>query len=192
MKKGVAYKLKFPNGKIYIGITRESVEKRIKRHINYAKNGKKFALSCAIRKYGENSFSYEIVGEGTWEYLKKLEIQLIKENNSFGNNGYNMTSGEEGSLGVALKESTKNKISNSLSGRHLSNEHRKNIGIAQKSKSISNETKEKMRIAAIKRHRDSPISDEQKQKTRESLIGKKHSKERIEKRVLTRKINGNY
>lgn len=53
---GILYKLTFPNGKSYIGITTESLSRRVQRHVNYARAGKSYALSSAIRKYGEDSF----------------------------------------------------------------------------------------------------------------------------------------
>jgi len=188
MRQGIAYKLTFPNGKVYIGITRETLDRRVKRHIAYAKAGKHFALSAAIRKYGEDSFARDVVGTGDWNELKEIEIKLIAQYGSLGSGGYNMTSGGDGSLGVAVPDSVKGKISNSLKGRKLSNDHRKKLSESQIGKIISAETKEKMRLAAIGR----VVTDAQKNKVSDSLRGRKQSQELIAKRVAARMTKGKY
>ena len=130
----IVYKLTFPNGKAYIGITRESLSRRIDRHISYARNGRNYAISKAIRKYGESSFKREILLIGSWQYVKELEIKAIALFKTFGAFGYNLTAGGEGTLGVSPTELTRNKISASLSGRKLSPEHKAKIGAAFKGK----------------------------------------------------------
>lgn len=189
MRTGVAYKLTFPNGKVYVGITRETLKRRVQRHISYARAGKCFALSAAIRKHGEDSFVAEVVGYGTWDELKEIEIRLIAEYRAQGVGGYNMTGGGDGSLGVPVSDVVREKIAASLKGRTLSAEHRRRVGQAQHGKSIPDATKQKMRQAAIARCIRSPMSDEQKQKISASLSGRKQSKEHVEKRVAARKIS---
>lgn len=144
MRLGIAYMLTFQNGKVYVGITREPLVRRVQRHVAYACAGKSFALSAAIRKYGEKSFAVEVIGSGSWEELKAIEIEMIAKYQSFGKGGYNMTKGGDGSLGAPVPYGVRKKISTSLSGRKLSVEHRKRVGDAQKGKVISEETKIKM------------------------------------------------
>lgn len=192
MRTGFLYRLTFPNGKVYIGITRETLERRVRRHIQYAREGRNYALSCAIRKYGEKSFSAEIINSGNWEELKALEIAEIKSLRANGHSLYNMTNGGEGSLGVILRIETKRKISSSLRGRKCSDEHRRRISESQIGKTIPVEVREKMRKAAKLRIVKNPMSEEQKQKIRASLLGKKQTPERIAKRVAARRANGSY
>lgn len=53
-KKGFIYKYTFPNGKIYIGQTRVSVDKRHYQHVQLSKDPTKSRLcEKAIAKYGE-------------------------------------------------------------------------------------------------------------------------------------------
>ena len=192
MRTGHLYKLTFQNGKFYIGITRESLKRRVQRHIQYAREGRNYALSCAIRKYGETSFLAEIIGGGNWDELKLLEIAEIKRLRENGYALYNMTNGGDGSLGVSLKGETKRKISSSLRGRKCSDEHRRRVSEAQVGKTIPDEVREKMRKAAKARVARSPMSDEQRQKIREALAGRKQTPERIAKRVAARKAKGSY
>ncbi len=172
MNNGLAYKLTFPNGKTYIGITRESLVQRIRRHIAYARANRQYLLSKAIRKYGETSFKQEILGYGSWDEIKAIEIAEIFKTQSFGISGYNMTGGGEGNLSVVLNAEIKAKISSSLTGRELTYLHKTRIGIAHAGKKISLETKEKMKAAALDRCK-TPMSEDQREKRRIALLGKK-------------------
>lgn len=151
VKVAILYKLDFPNGKSYIGITRETLKRRLDRHITYARNGKKFLISKAIRKYGELGFASKILAIGEFDYIKDLEIKAISVYETFGGKGYNMTNGGEGMLGVTPSKDTRNKISMSLLGRELTAEHKANISKSQNiggvKKSIPEETRLKMSLA---------------------------------------------
>ena len=194
MKYGLLYKLTFPNGKLYIGITRESLAMRIRRHIQYARQGRMLALSCAIRAHGESSFIAEVIGQGDWDSLKQMEIAAILEHRQAGFVLYNMTNGGDGSLGLPRTAETKAKISAALKGRvmYFSDEHKKRISEAQKGKVIPEDVKQKMREAAKRRCSLAPMSPEQRKKISDSLLGKKHSADRVAARVATRKQNGSY
>ncbi|MBU3599014.1 GIY-YIG nuclease family protein [Polynucleobacter sp. 30F-ANTBAC] len=86
--------------KQYVGITIGSLEKRLKSHFSAARRGRKNALSNAIRKYGENSFSIKLLRSdaGSFDELQSQEIDEIAKRNSI-KNGYNTAVG--GSLGTA-------------------------------------------------------------------------------------------
>lgn len=191
---GILYKLTFSNGKCYIGITTESLKRRVQRHIYYARSGRNYALSAAIRKYGENGFCYDILGEfQSWIELAEQEIILIGEYNSMIPNGYNMTMGGEGTLGVKKSIEARKRIGEASSkrnlGKKLTDIHKKRVGDAFRGKSLSQETKEKMSMAAKSRKHRFEISQEHKDKISASLLGRKHSTERIEKRVAKRILN---
>ena len=51
------------NGKIYIGYTHKSLEKRIIEHKSSSKNGSYYLLHKALQKYGSDNFSWEIIFE---------------------------------------------------------------------------------------------------------------------------------
>ena len=110
---GYIYKIQFPNGKHYIGLT-ISIEQRTRQHKNYAKNNTKL-LYRAIRKYDmiDNLELVEIDTATTFEELCEKEIEYIQIYNSHyvGGFGYNMTLGGEGVNGYIYTEEDKLKIS---------------------------------------------------------------------------------
>lgn len=113
------------NGKIYIGKTVRTVEERKKQHIYVAiHNNSNFIFHKALRKYGENSFTWEVIDTAETENdLKEKEIFWITHYNSYiqnkNSNGYNMSLGGEGQSGLKWSEESKRKLSESikLSGR---------------------------------------------------------------------------
>lgn len=186
LRTGIAYKLTFQNGKVYIGITRESLPARLRRHIANARAGKLFALSTAIRKYGEDSFVAEVIGAGSWDELKAIEVAEIARHNALGSGGYNMTGGGEGTLCVAQKPETRAKISASLAGRTCSQDHRRRVSMAQIGKVIPDATRQKMRAAAQARVARSPMSQEQREKISAALRGRTVPPDIVAKRNATR------
>jgi len=156
----ILYKLTFPNGKAYIGITTESLSRRVQRHIAYARANRQYAVSAAIRKYGEKSFVAEhIASAKSWSDLLNIEKMAIEQYNTICPYGYNMTGGGEGSYKVQPSDEKRRKISESLSGRRLSDDHRRAVGLAQRGKTIPAETRAKMSEAHKKRP---PMSQEQR------------------------------
>lgn len=93
------------NNKIYIGFSKNPAY-RYKTHLKNMKNknGKcyNYILYCAFRKYSPENFLLEIIyqSKDKEHTLKIMEPYFIKEYNSFGKNGYNMTSGGEGRSGI--------------------------------------------------------------------------------------------
>lgn len=158
---GIVYKLTFENGKVYVGITTETLRRRVQRHIHYARSNRPYALSCAIRKYGEKSFIAEVIGNSdSWNELVILEVEAVKRFGCMCPDGYNMTAGGEGSSGVVPTAEKRQNISQSLRGRKLTEAHRIAVGLAQKGKVISSETRKRMSEAHKAR---APMSDEQRQ-----------------------------
>lgn len=108
------------NNKIYIGLTRNSLDSRWSYHIRDSKNAKK-GIDAAIRKYGKENFKVEIIDETatTLEELNNLEIYYIKLFNSTNNKiGYNQTSGGGGIVNYHHSEETKIKCGSSFRGKH--------------------------------------------------------------------------
>ena len=86
------------NGKVYIGKTLRSVEKRWKEHLQAYKRERteKRPLYRAINKYGIEHFRIETIEECSDEIVEEREAFWIKEYNSFGKDGYNATTGGDG------------------------------------------------------------------------------------------------
>ncbi len=146
-KYGIIYKLTGPTGKIYIGLTTQSLKRRLQQHRhsaknhqikkdqqyhdnpqdNLAKSGQQQHLSSAICKYGMESFNVEVLGRfGSKDELNKAEIKYIKQFNSFSENGngYNLTAGGEGGL---PNQEVRKKMSESQKHRYEDPVERKRI-----------------------------------------------------------------
>jgi hypothetical protein len=88
---GIIYKISSPSGKVYVGQTVRSFEKRMKQH-------KQDSSCCtlikrAIDKYGDE-MNYEIIEEDVpQEQLDEREVHWISHFNSLAPNGYNCTTG---------------------------------------------------------------------------------------------------
>lgn len=92
-----------PNGKKYVGITKQDVAQRWKNGNGYKSNSRFYK---AIQKYGWDNITHEVLFENlTQEEAYKLEIELIALNESNNPNyGYNQTDGGENVyLGIADK-----------------------------------------------------------------------------------------
>ena len=98
--------------KSYIGQTIFTMEYRLKEHINNAKNGVIGHFYNAIRKYGIENFSHDVLELDikTRLQLNKREIYWIEYYGTF-KNGYNLNEGGSGNSGYTHSLETKNKIS---------------------------------------------------------------------------------
>lgn len=125
MSCGSIYKIVFPNGKHYIGLTTTSLEQRTKEHKQCAKNGDTKCLYNAIRKYKlvDTLELLEIDTADTMEELCEKEIRYINEYYSYYMNGcgYNMTYGGDGTFGYVYTEEVRQKISASGKKFHEDN-----------------------------------------------------------------------
>lgn len=89
------------NGKIYIGRTIQGLYKRKWSHESKArKNGNNMVFVRALRKYGTENFIWDTIEQCySKEELNEMEFHYIKQYDSFGRKGYNVTLGGEGSEG---------------------------------------------------------------------------------------------
>lgn len=97
----VVYKAIFPNGKVYVGCTSETLNKRkrMHKHFSFKRNGQTL-FARAIRKYGwDNIIWEELYNTDNHIDLLNKEQEFIKELNTLKPNGYNLTAGGEGTLG---------------------------------------------------------------------------------------------
>lgn len=114
-KKYLVYMHTCPNGKVYIGITCETLAQRCKRGKGYRQNQ---AFWKAIQKYNWDNIKHEILYDGlTKNEAERKEIELIAEYQSNKKEyGYNVASGGGVNCGFHLNETTKQKISKANSG----------------------------------------------------------------------------
>ncbi|ASD51526.1 hypothetical protein [Dickeya phage Coodle] len=97
---GSVYKItNLVNQKAYIGITTRDPMQRWWEHCNNAQKGSDYFIHQAMRKYGEESFSFQVIAQTkSLEDLKELEIILIKQHGTHMSTqkGYNKTLGGDG------------------------------------------------------------------------------------------------
>ena len=116
MNCGSIYKIVFPNGKHYIGLTTTSLKQRQKEHKICAKNETKQHLVYRSLRCHNMVDTFELVEIDTADTLEELckkEIEYIQIYNSYymDGNGYNMTLGGEGTNGYVYTEEDKQKNS---------------------------------------------------------------------------------
>jgi group I intron endonuclease len=107
------------NGNFYIGATSTGIDNRRKSHLVDARSGKGGCkvFHRAVQKYGEQSFSWEIIAVlETFSDMMLKEIELIAELKP----QYNMTKGGEGVVGLERTKEWRDKVSKALKGRKLS------------------------------------------------------------------------
>ena len=89
--KGIIYKITSPSGKVYVGQTVRSFEKRMQEH--KSKHSCCTLLKRAIQKYGDQ-MKYEIIEDNIHQqHLDEREIYWISHFNSLAPNGYNLGTG---------------------------------------------------------------------------------------------------
>lgn len=188
------------DNKIYIGKTND-LQKRWYNHLYCAFVIKrKTYFYNAIRKYSIKNFSVEILEECDDEqYAFEKEIYWIKTLNSNDQNiGYNLTNGGEGVSELIRSEKSKQLQQQKMSGRKLSDEHKRKISQGNMGKilsfeacknisksklgenngmygkTIKEETRKKLSNFQSKRIRK-PLSEEHKEKNRLSALNQNFS-----------------
>lgn len=173
------------NGKIYIGQTRRNLISRIDEHTK----GKDSLISKAINKYGLQSFDISVIDSAeSIEVLNDKEMEYIALYNCKHPNGYNLTDGGEGTIGLSEESLEKRRISNT--GKKRSEEAKQKMRRPHKilnprgphteetKNKISNKNRGKKRI---------PMKQETKNKISIALIGNKnplgskHTEEQLKK-----------
>lgn len=172
------YKHTFPNGKIYIGVTKNSV---FRRWINGKGYSSQYVYR-AINKYGWKNIRHDILFENlTKEQAEQKEIELIafyKSNQT--EFGYNIANG--GDYAGSVSEETKKKLSKLKKGKRLTEETKQKLRLVNLGRKASEETKQKLRIKNLGKK----LSEEHKIKISQSNKGKKHT---IETKEKLRKAN---
>jgi group I intron endonuclease len=149
-----------PSEKVYVGITNQRINHRWGKDGN---NYKKQAFGRAVNKYGWDNIQHEVLFVGlTLEEAEAKEKELIAKYRANDRRyGYNCTDGG----GVChYNDDTKKRISDSLTGRKLTEEHKKNIGNGSRGRAVSDETRRKIGD----KHRNKTVSDEAREHLREA------------------------
>lgn len=159
------YKHTCPNGKVYIGITKQECNARWKNGLGYENNPH---FTRAIKKFEWKNIKHEILFSGlTKEEAEQKEIELIKEYNSNKYEfGYNISSGGAANSGHKHSLKSRMKMSKSQKGRVS----------PRKGAKLSEETKTKIGKASLGRtpwNKGIPTSEEVRKKLSESHKGQK-------------------
>jgi group I intron endonuclease len=181
------------NGRQYVGITKD-LKRRWHEHVSA--NGSAPAFHAAIKKYGKDGFVFSHICDAfDFECACDIERMLIQQHNTKSPSGYNLTDGGEGVSGRTLSAEEKElrkKATTAYAASLSSEERRAKFGSRAGQKLISEqiekirlsslgknlgkrpteETRAKMSAAqkAVKRK---PLSEETKEKIRQSLLGRK-------------------
>lgn len=166
VKNSIIYKAtNLINGKVYIGKTIKSLERRRNEHVSGTSDSTKTfnGIKGAIAKYGKENFSWEVLEICSQEESSEREmyyIQLYKSNvNGF---GYNLTNGGDGASFGDLNPSKRPDVKEKLRIANTGFKH-------------SEETLLKMSAISKEYYKDG-MPEWQKKKISESLIGRSVSK----------------
>ena len=138
------YKHIAPNGRVYIGITSQAPKRRWQGGTGY-KNNSYFCR--AIKKYGWDSFTHEIIAENlTQDEAKQKEIEYIAlYKSNIRKYGYNISSGGESKKGTTISDWHKRQISKASKNRVVSDDTRKKLSVSSKETWNNQEFRQYMR-----------------------------------------------
>lgn len=158
------------NGRQYIGVTSKTLARRWANHIAEAVSSGRRALCRAIRKYGKEKFSVVVIASATSASdLLELEKILIMQYGTKAPNGYNMTGGGDGTIGLTHSIEARKKIGLASKGRICSQSRKEKIGAAHKGKRLTEDHRTKLSLAKI--GKKMPVrSEEHKRRISEGLV----------------------
>jgi group I intron endonuclease len=189
------YKLTNPNGKVYVGLTKDLDGRRKDYEREDCKN--QVAIHRSLKKYGFSNHSFEQIDQfvSSYDYALGKEIFWIR---SFMSNagkfpeqqGLNMTDGGRGSMGRKLSEETKEKLRQANIGKKYSAETKAKLSRLRTGKKIKNiwtpEKREEMRQKKLalgyKHSQEIKNIIGEASRGNKYNVGRKQSKETIEKR----------
>jgi group I intron endonuclease len=154
------------NQKCYVGYTSQKPEARWKQHINISKHPERpqyKRIHMAFVKYGIENFDFSTICQSKDKNyaLSVLEPMFILQYNSF-ECGYNSTLG--GEINPPITEETRKKMSESGKKKILTDEHKEKLRIARMTNKRVVPLEE--RVAISLRFKGKPKSEESKEKMR--------------------------
>lgn len=158
MTNALLYRLTAPNGKQYIGVTRQLLAKRIRDHSRLDT-----VIGRAVRKYGVK-MNAEILVIGLVNYIFNMEKAAIMIFQTMVPAGYNC---HEGGHGGSPTEEARQKISATMTGRKMSISHRQHLSEAHRGNTADAETRQKM------------ITAQKTRRARESLVEKQDMSQKM-------------
>lgn len=172
-----------PTGKRYVGITSKTIDARWKQHVSdAARHRSNSVLHAAIRKYGQEAFSLEQIGScDTWEAACEMEKAEIASRGTFSPDGYNLTLGGDGLLGVKHSEEFKAFISEVHKGRVVSDLTRERLRAAHEARPEHEKAELAEKIASANSKRTPEERDRIAEAIAASKRGKKRPSEVMEK-----------
>jgi group I intron endonuclease len=168
------YKITSPSNKVYIGQS-INIERRF-RHYKIMRCKDQVKIYNSLLKYGVDAHIFEVLELCETEELNNRERHYQDLFDSVAN-GLNLLYVKSEHFNGCHSDESKKKISDSLKGRTLTEEHKYRIGLNNSRRVISPETKEKHRLAGLGRI----VSAETKEKQSQSRLGNKHSAETKQK-----------
>ena len=90
---GVVYKITAPSGKAYVGQTRRELKRRMHGHKSMCGRRKDSLWGKAVRKYGWNAMTIEVLWRGANDELDGKEREMITLHGTLAPAGYNSTPG---------------------------------------------------------------------------------------------------
>lgn len=164
------YKITSPSGKVYIGQSID-IERRF-RHYKRMVCKEQIKIYNSLLKYGVDAHIFEILELCDTEDLNNRERYYQNLYDSVAN-GLNLLYVKSEHFNGGHSEESKKKISDSLKGRTLTDEHKYRIGLNNSRRGMSDETKEKHRLGRLGKK----ASPETIEKQRQSKLGSKRSEE---------------
>lgn len=109
----------FENKKGYVGVTKQTLDVRIKKHKTDARRGSNFSFHQALRKYNYKFDVFVLAETESSETAKMLEMTFIRTLNTHNSKGfgYNATIGGDGVRG--LVKSNKQRDTNTLNRKEF-------------------------------------------------------------------------
>jgi group I intron endonuclease len=184
MRTGIIYCATSPCGKKYIGRTIQSIEKRKYSHNSSVRKGSNLFFHNAIRKYGIENFSWDILVKESHEdpvelikTLNKKEIEFINKENTFWPAGYNLNKGG-GNYTYPEYYERKGKSFEEIFGEEKAQKIKKRMSKGLKGKTRGRKCSKK----EIEKRSISNTGKKRTEKTKEkicnSLLGTRHTVER--------------
>jgi len=147
------------NDMVYIGVTKNP-QHRMVAHACFTTPTKSI-IKNAIKKYGRDKFTLQVLLTSTQEYCYEMERKAIAAYNTLKPNGYNICTGGLGAIGIFGDK-------NGMFGRKHPPETLEKMRQVKLGKKITDETKEKMRVAHLGQKR----SDESRAKMKQIALSR--------------------